>query len=909
MRFPIVKLMIIGGLAGLLLLPTTGLRALGLGEARVNSYLGQPLDVSIRLLEADAAALSSLTVEQAGSADYQRLGVPTEALGLGLEVTLDRRVDPPVLRVTSRRVVNDPVVQVLMDARWASGRLLREYTLFLDPPLIEVAPPVRRAPSAAESPAPTAPPPPAAEAVPPPPPPRPASPPAAVTPPATVAAPEPTPTPPPAPVSAATASARTVGPIQAGQTLWSIAAAWRPDDSLAMNQIMLAILERNPEAFIDGNVNRLRRGAELSMPTTDEVRAINVTEAEQRMRAQMQAWRQQTERRDVPVISEAAVPVFDRPEEARPEPQPEPAHRLAVVPPEGEVFEDGPMVSEGELRSARSRLNALEADIYEEALASDDLLARIDNVRAALEERDLAGLAVANEGLADLEVRLRAAREERAEAERLAALASDDEADEIGAFFRELESELGLADGESALGADEAPPAEDMTPAVEEPVVQVEPAAPAAPVAVADAGRGLPIWLWLIGGFVILLAVLAAVLGLRRRGETGRTVVRASADPVVAARRKLAAAPASLAAHLGVLKALADREQPEAFADALDEMYRKVTDDSDPNWQAALALAARVTPNHPLLTPPETGLGIDDGSDSGLDDGLDDRTREMLGILDRGESRPQPRLELDDTLDAGLELADPEVVDDDFFSTDGDLADPPKPDSTRPVTKDGGLDPDLAALSNRVDQEDRLAANESEDSDDAPRFDFEFSPRSAEADDDGAALDALPVTEDDELSDFERDILAATGGRERGAEAAVAEEFAALADADEDDDAALRLDESMFGDEASASVAAEEAADAGLDSERAEPPIDEAEADEELLSFLAEPGSGSSEDGGAGDRAESALSDDDAEVKLDLARAYLSMDDADSARALLDEVIEGGSEAMRSQARALLDQL
>src|SRR5690554_6348449 len=154
MTHNIVRLIVPVLLGALILLfPAQGLRALGLGEARVDSWLGQTLDVSIRLLDIESAMIESISVGPASLADYERLGLPSESLALGLDVTVDRRVDPPRVRVRSQQPVNDPVVQILIDARWASGRVLREYTLFLDPPTVESAAPVRRVSEAASAPA------------------------------------------------------------------------------------------------------------------------------------------------------------------------------------------------------------------------------------------------------------------------------------------------------------------------------------------------------------------------------------------------------------------------------------------------------------------------------------------------------------------------------------------------------------------------------------------------------------------------------------------------------------------------------------------------------------------------------------------------------------------------------------
>src|SRR5690625_5253995 len=129
-------------LLGLILYPAGGLQALGLGEARVESWLGQPLDVTVGLLDVDRDEAESVRVVPASLADFERLGIPSEALGLGLEVEVDRRATPPQVRVRSRHSANDPIVRLLLDARWSSGRVLREYTLFLDPPTTPSAPPV-----------------------------------------------------------------------------------------------------------------------------------------------------------------------------------------------------------------------------------------------------------------------------------------------------------------------------------------------------------------------------------------------------------------------------------------------------------------------------------------------------------------------------------------------------------------------------------------------------------------------------------------------------------------------------------------------------------------------------------------------------------------------------------------------
>src|SRR6056297_1370645 len=135
------------------LIVPVGASALGLGEARVESFLNQPLDVRMRLLDVSDDDLDSLTVTPASPEDFERLGLMSNSLALGVQIEVDRSVSPPVVRVTSARPVSDPVVQLLVDARWASGRMLREYTLFLDPPTVVVEPPAPARPAQQAQPA------------------------------------------------------------------------------------------------------------------------------------------------------------------------------------------------------------------------------------------------------------------------------------------------------------------------------------------------------------------------------------------------------------------------------------------------------------------------------------------------------------------------------------------------------------------------------------------------------------------------------------------------------------------------------------------------------------------------------------------------------------------------------------
>jgi pilus assembly protein FimV len=179
-----------------------------------------------------------------------------------------------VLRVTSPRPVTEPFVTLLVEANWPRGRLLREYTVLLDPPVYAPGPAASEAPVAAPrattAPAVSARPAPAAPL---------ASAPAASEPrPSRAVA---------APLSVEAGSTYRVRP---NDTLWKIASAANPGPRSEVNRAMVAIYQANPQAF-GGNINVLRAGSELAIPTSSEVAAISASAATAEVARQYQMWR------------------------------------------------------------------------------------------------------------------------------------------------------------------------------------------------------------------------------------------------------------------------------------------------------------------------------------------------------------------------------------------------------------------------------------------------------------------------------------------------------------------------------------------------------------------------------------------------------------------------------------------
>ncbi|MGJ7542735.1 FimV/HubP family polar landmark protein [Variovorax sp. LT1R16] len=254
-------------------------QALSLGRITVQSALGEPLRAEIDVAEINASEAEGLRVNVGSPEAFRTAGVPYNAALSEVRSTLQRRADGRyVVRLSSNRSVSDPFIDLVIEASWGSGRITREYTVLLDPPS-------SRPPAAATAIAPTP-----AQIAPP------AAPPLSVAPPArprpataAVAAPPPVPTAPSEPPTARAAAA--VGgssgqvTVHTGDTASKIAGAYKPAE-VSLDQMLVALLRANPNAFIDGNVNRVRAGAVLDLPSAAQATATPAAEARRTVIAQ-----------------------------------------------------------------------------------------------------------------------------------------------------------------------------------------------------------------------------------------------------------------------------------------------------------------------------------------------------------------------------------------------------------------------------------------------------------------------------------------------------------------------------------------------------------------------------------------------------------------------------------------------
>ena len=252
-------------------LTTTDAWALALGRLQVQSALGEPLRAEVDLPQITASEADSLNASIATPAVYQAQGMEYSATASQLTVQLQRRPDgSAVLQLRSAQPVNDPFVDLVIDASWNAGHVVRSYTLLLDPAALrKAAPTVTAPPQVTESAAPT-------------------------PPPAQTPAPLPAAQPTPAAAASSPAVRAPVPPpqnaqpsltVRRGDTASQLANAHRPA-GVSLDQMLVAMLRANPHAFISGNVNRMKAGAVVEMPDQAAALATPRSEARQIVAAQ-----------------------------------------------------------------------------------------------------------------------------------------------------------------------------------------------------------------------------------------------------------------------------------------------------------------------------------------------------------------------------------------------------------------------------------------------------------------------------------------------------------------------------------------------------------------------------------------------------------------------------------------------
>ncbi|BAN68463.1 hypothetical protein EBS_0498 [endosymbiont of unidentified scaly snail isolate Monju] len=216
----------------------------------------QPLDAEIQLLGTETLSAEDLKVELGATDDFKRLQIAWESLPVQLRFTPEKKGKQWFIHVTSKEPVEQPYLEFPLSVKQGKVRLIKGITLLLDPS--DFATPHAAPPGRAKK----------------------------------VTA---------SPASATEAplvdsSGRKIAPpiraykVKPGETLWPIAYYLRSDE-VTSQQMMIALQRMNPDAFEDGNINKLKAGAVLVVPTTEQVKRINREEALKAFARQEKAWK------------------------------------------------------------------------------------------------------------------------------------------------------------------------------------------------------------------------------------------------------------------------------------------------------------------------------------------------------------------------------------------------------------------------------------------------------------------------------------------------------------------------------------------------------------------------------------------------------------------------------------------
>lgn len=824
--------------AGAALLAASGALAMDvrLGPIEGDSVAGEPVSARIPVHELPADP-GRVEVGLAPSRIFDRAGLERgPALSL-LEMELvTTGPEAPYIAVRSEEPIDQPLLDLLVRVSWPEGDLVREYTLLLEPPTTADAGatgPGRPAALDDE---------PFAEVV----------------------------------RDGERERRRTAyGPVERGDTLWEIAAEHRPEGA-TMAQTMLAILELNPHAFADDNVNDLLAGWWLRLPDPERIAARSPQEAQATYERHVAEWVPPAERgAEVAEVEEAA-------------PEPEPAEPAAEPP--AEEAPDEPrlrILALGEEHGREDVLSLLDADLD----PSEANVRRLQGALAALREERAS---------------LRAERE-----------SLRDRVEDLGERVAALERLVEL-DAEGVL----PPPEPEPTPrmplpelgeALEEPLPEPEVAEPAPDEAEEDELAPTAMWsdeimqrqvLLAAGGALLAIAAVAAFLLWRRRrgqagaqqqeglrldpgdlsfdiGDSGRRDALEIADEHIAdgslsrardvLERGLHREPQRADLRLRLLEVLERLDEREAFLEEAQALYDRTRSEADPVWQAARAIGQRFTPTAALFA----GAAAAGGGAEAAEPAADEPAAEGGAEAEDADLDAKPDLE-----ELDLELG----ADEEAQAPGGPGAETPEAEEAQEADAADDFDRRLEAAFSEAEGD--VAAEPGADADTAEP-DAEAEPEPAMAQEPEASAEAQDLA--DELFGGSDEAESEPEDEDEGLDEMDLD--ALLQEAEEEDRAA----EGGAEDEADAAFGGEAAEEPGLEAEPASGPEapDEADAAEEA---------GSEEPPAPGQG-------DEADTKLDLARAYIDLGDEAGARELLEEVLEEGTEAQRESARQVLSGL
>lgn len=532
---------------------------LGLGELELHSALNQELNAEIEVLSASPEDAEQLIIKLASRDAFARAGIDRPYMLQQLKFDVVTKGDVPYIKVYTKSPIREPFLSFLVEVDWPEGHLLREYTMLLDPPVFSggsggpastagsrpfsdptgvQAQPQSAAPQQDFS--------------------RPAE--SAYMAPQSAASggyqqQQSLPTTPPLTIqSADTGRQVTYRPmaqynqvsgdyrVQQNDTLWSVASKLRPDNSITVEQMMLALVRQNPEAFIKENIHGIKRGYILRMPDRAAITAIDRQAAIAQVREHTALWREyrQAMGHGAPASAmessagDSSVPMDETGD-----------GKLSILGASGEQGSDtaaagqDPMAKE--LKRLRAELSLANESLESERLEKENLKQRLNE----LEQRVQRALEMDDSELAKLQQDLAGAKQDMepapmTEAEPMAEMPAEPMAEPMDQPIAEPMPESGQDEtppmpaeesaeaGQDSVFVDENQPAEPMTDQVEQGQSQVKPPQPvvapdfqAQPKGFIESLLEDQKMLAVVGGG--LAAILVLILLLMRRLRKGKS--------------------------------------------------------------------------------------------------------------------------------------------------------------------------------------------------------------------------------------------------------------------------------------------------------------------------------------------------------------------------------------------------
>ncbi|QRP65135.1 fimbrial protein FimV [Rhodanobacter sp. FDAARGOS 1247] len=616
-----------------LALGTSQVMAMDLGQIQVKSALGQPLLAEIPLHSDNPAELQNLSVQLASSEEFARAGIVGGRTSIPLHFSVANAGGAhPVIRITSSTPVDDPFLDLLLEVNGKAGKSVREYAILLDPPNAAAKAPV------AATPAPV----------------RPASHPKAAAAPV-AAAPKATAPAPVARPAAPVAGNGQLGPVERGQTLSGIARNVAPS-GVDVQQMMLALKQANPDAFYRDNINALKSGVVLRVPTSAEAQAMSIAAAAAEVRRQNSDWRAGVPGKPT-IVADAATSGSTSSASSGAAGN---GDRLALVP----ARQGSGAGTQGAGSSDKST-----ASLRQDLLRSQESLASLQQQSSDLKTRlkDLSDINSKNERLlslkdneiAELQAKLAAARKSAGMPAVAASAARVTAAPAPAMPAPVAKTELEAAHASTAMTpaaantpalASTAPSAPVSsattvtTPLADSAAVKpVEPVKPAvtkpvapAPAPVEEQPWYMQTWAWAAGAGAIVLLILLAMLGRRRKPAAAAAKsstsladrfgsVPGAADQDLLGDDvdqeelldQLAEHPDDIGLHLELVTLYYSRRDVDHFEAAAEAMHAHITDPQQDEWQDVLHMGEDLVPGHPLFDHHEASAAHDDADAHG----------------------------------------------------------------------------------------------------------------------------------------------------------------------------------------------------------------------------------------------------------------------------------------------------